>query len=305
MLAVCLLLAFGASATDHSAAGASAAAKSGNGGPAFGFSDEPHPWTLHVGWANRARASIGRVGVFHGMLERSGWSEFDQAYRALRSNGIRPLMVLTGGATQTISVAQWRALNRDLARRYPGAAFQVLNETNHPGFGGRMTAKRYARRAKQAERAIRSVRPKATVIASAAAPRATYRRPHLQAARYTRRVFKHIGRKRRIHAAAHIFPSSRAPVREASRALRMVRRAARGRPVWVTETALRASYYGQGVRRARLSVHMLRALGHRKVRGITFWRLANDPARAERDGALDLDGEPTVLYRFLRRARRR
>jgi hypothetical protein len=305
-LAACAVLAVGASTPEHAPSEAAAATKSGKRGlPGFGFTDDALPWTEHVGWARRAGASVGRLPIHHGVVDLQGWSRFDQAYRALQRNGIRPMMVLSGGETHTMGVAKWRTLNRTLARRYPGAALQILNETNHPGFGGQLTPKGYARRLKQAERAIRSVRPKATVIASGAAPRGIYRRPHLQAAHYTRKVFRHIGRKRRIAAAAHIFPSSGTPVREASRALRMVRRAARGRAVWVTETALRASYYDQGARRARPSVRMLRALRRQGARGVSFFRLINDPLRADRDGALDLSGNPTVLYRHLRRAARR
>jgi hypothetical protein len=282
--------------------GEAAAASKGSKPFAFGFTDEARPWAQYVPLARRAGSSVGRVGVFHGIVGPYGWTQFDLAYHALRLNGIRPLMVLTGGATQTMGVGEWRALNRQLARRYPQAAFQILNETNHGGFGGRMTPRRYARRLTQAAGAIRSVRPGATVIASAAAPRATYRRPHLQAARYTRRVFQHMRHKPRVHAAANIFPRGESPAPEAARALRMVRRAARGRPVWVTETALRAARYGQGVRRARLSARVLGALRRAGARGVTFFRLADDPGRAEREGALNVSGEPTVLYRHLRRA---
>jgi hypothetical protein len=200
-------------------------------------------------------------------------------------------------------------LNRTFARRYPGAALQILNETNHPGFGGQLSPRRYARRLHIAERAIRSVRPKATVIASAAAPRSSYRNPHRGATRYTRRVFRHIGPRRRIHAAANIFPYSEGnPIREARSALRAVRRASGGRPVWVTETALRGTIYGIDRERARRSAHLLHVLRREGARAVLFYRLIAAPLRpgiADTEGALDARGKPTSLYWALRRTVRR
>jgi hypothetical protein len=269
----------------------------------FGFGDEARTHWRLAWWGEPADASIGRVSVHHGEVQAFGWGRFDDAYEILRARGIRPLMVLTGGRSHTMPPDEWQTLNRAFARRYPGAALKILSETNHPGFGGRFSPRQYAHRLKQAESAIRSVRPTATVIASAAAPRATYRDPHRDAVRYTRRVFNHIGPRRKIHAAAHIYPyEKRSPIKEAKNALRATRRASRGRPVWVTETALRGHIFGNGVERARKSARLLRVLRREGARAVIFWRLRDDPRRGDRDGAFDVHDKPTVLYRALRRA---
>jgi hypothetical protein len=311
-LAVGASVLFGVPAVGNTAAKPGAVASGEHGEVSrFGFSDDPIPMAEHVAWAQQAHASVGRALVHWWVLENRGWDRSDQAYQALRDNGIRPVMTLSGDRESgdrlhTMGAREWRALVREFAHRYPGAALQILNETNHPGFGTRLEPEVYARKLKQAERAVRSVRPNATVIASASAPRGIYRTPHWGAARYTREVFDNIGPRRRIHAAANIFPANEnRPIREARNALRWVRSASGGRPVWVTETALRGHIYGIGPKRARQSARLLRMLRQRGARAVIFHRLIDTPMRPgvmDTQGALDARGRPTSLYWALQRA---
>jgi hypothetical protein len=288
----------------------STAAAQGKG--AFGFNEDAIPMAQHVGRVKQANARIARVPVHIWVVRNQGWGRFDRAYRALRRNGVRPMMALSG-SVQGMSPRQWRNFNRAFARRYASrAALQILNETNNPVFGS-LRPKRYARIVKQAERAIRRVRPRATVIASAPAPRTAYKNPHQRAARYTRNVFRHIGPRRRIQPAANIFPySKQRPIREAKQALRAVRRgvrkASRARPVWVTETAMRGTIFGIGQERARKSARLLRVLRRMGARSVIFHRLIDTPMRPgvmDTEGALDRNGNPTSLFWALRRAARR
>ena len=194
------------------------------------------------------------------------WSSFEYGLMRAASKGMRVLPFAWGTPSwvaahpqvepsfSRFSRRRWSSFLRRAVRRYgPGGTFwqahpelparpirwwQLWNEPNIVSFSSRPSGRGYARLAKVSARAIRSVDPRARLVAAGLFGQPLQSPPNVPPERFLRRAFKRTGLKHVIDAVAlHPYVPRARQIPERVRSLRRVLRhfGVPRMPLWITE----------------------------------------------------------------------
>ena len=283
---------------------------------------------LAVSWTNVLQ--LGAKGPLPEWTEQSdserfnpelGFKNLDQVVEVLRANGIRPLLTVSDAPPHTNPDVQpnpglfyirppldrfdgeFAAFYAVLAQRYPDAVLQVWSEPNLEYYG-KIPPDRYVELAEAAAAAVHAVNPDQTVIGAAPSPGDNAWRQYLRA------VYSSLDPS--IEVGVNLYPrkgrSLERAMRRLSKDFHRVKKLARGRPIWVTETGLASIQFGVK-RQAKGSAQIYKILSGGNAEAVIFHRLI-DPDYGINEwedslGALDFDGARTPLYNRLQHLRLR
>jgi hypothetical protein len=286
----------------------------------FGFSDSGPGFLKAADEAAQAGSSVARLAVsWTNVLER-GWKNLDQVVEVLRANGITPLLMVSDAPPWSNPEAlvngvfyirpplhrfdgAFAAFYTALATRYPDAVFQVWSEPNLE-FYGKIPPDRYVQLAEAAAAAVHAVNPHQTVIGAAPSPGDDAWRQYLRA------VYSSLDPS--IEVGVNLYPrkgrSLERAMRRMSKDFHRVKKLARDRPIWVTETGLASIQFGVK-RQAKGSAQIYKILSGGNAEAVIFHRLI-DPDYGINEwenslGALTIEEQPKPLYRRLRALRLR
>lgn len=286
----------------------------------FGFSDSGPGFLKAAPAAAYARSTVARFAISWTNIWEHGWGNLDDVVAVLRENGITPLLTvsdsppwanpdaLRNGRFHIVAPlhrydADFAQFYAALAMRYPDAILQVWSEPNLE-FYGQIPPDRYVELANLAADTVHAINPGQLVLGAATSPGdAAWRQ-------YTRAIYASLDRE--IGVAANLYPrkgrSLRLAARRLSKDFRRVKKVARGRPIWITETGLAAIQFGLR-RQAKGSAQIYKILAGGGAKGIIFHRLI-DPDRPINEwedtlGALTIDQRQKPLFKRLRSLRMR
>jgi hypothetical protein len=286
----------------------------------FGFSDSGPGFLKAAEEAAHAGSSVARLAVSWTNISEHGFQELDRVVAVLRANGVRPLLTVSDAPAWTNPDAwvdgvfhirpplhqfddEFAFFYTMLARRYPDAVLQVWSEPNLE-FYGKIPPDRYAELAEAAAAAVHAVNPDQTVIGAAPSPGDGAWRQYLRA------VYSSLDPS--IEVGVNLYPRKGRSLDNATRRLskdfHRVKKIARGRPIWVTETGLASIQFGVQ-RQAKGSAQIYKILAGGNAEAVIFHRLI-DPSYAINEwenslGALTADVQPKPLYNRLRALRLR
>ena len=309
----------------------------------FGFSDSGPGFLKAAEEAAQAGSSVARLAVswtnvlqlgakgplpewteqfdYERFNPELGFKNLDQVVEVLRANGIRPLLTVSDAPPHTNPDVQpnpglfyirpplhrfdgeFAAFYAVLAQRYPDAVLQVWSEPNLEYYGT-IPPDRYVELAEAAAAAVHAVNPDQTVIGAAPSPGDNAWRQYLRA------VYSSLDPS--IEVGVNLYPrkgrSLERAMRRLSKDFHRVKKLARGRPIWVTETGLASIQFGVK-RQAKGSAQIYKILSGGNAEAVIFHRLI-DPDYGINEwedslGALDFDGARTPLYNRLQHLRLR
>ena len=206
-----------------------------------GYNDEGPRFAVAGAALAQSNTQIARFGVDWETIEphddQWDFASTDAAVDLLRSEGIRPVLVVLGSPSwagvgkpgiqcpcDSEADPEWQQMWQVVAMRYPDAILEVWNEPNLSAYGNVSTS-RMAELVNEAAAAIWGVDPGRRVLGPPASP--TGRWKHYMASLYARI-------NKRVDLAANLYPYGH--LRDNFRAdLGAVRRIARKRAVWITE----------------------------------------------------------------------
>lgn len=287
----------------------------------FGFSDSGPGFLKATGAAANAGSSVARFAVSWAFIDEHGFANLDHVVELLDANGVRPLLTVSDAPPWAAPSAfvndqffirppdpefddEFAAFYATLAARYPSAILQVWSEPNLP-FYGQIPPARYVELVEHAAAAVHLVNPTQRVIGAAPSPGDDAWR------QYMRAVYSSISDPS-IAVGVNLYPrrgrSLKLAMRRLSKDFRRVKKIARGRPIWVTETGLASIQYGVH-RQAKGSAQIYKILAGGNAKAIIFHRLIDpeSPVNEWEDtlGALTVDQAPKPLYTTLRALRLR
>jgi hypothetical protein len=287
----------------------------------FGFSDSGPGFLKATGAAAEAGSSVARFAVSWTNIWEHGFENLDRVVSLLRANGVRPLLTVSDAPPWAAPDAfvdgrfyirppdpefdnEFAAFYATLAARYPEAILQVWSEPNL-AFYGQIPPDRYVELVETAAAAVHMVNPQQTVIGASPSPGDDAWR------QYMRAVYSSISDPS-INVGVNLYPrrgrSLDRAMRRLSKDFQRVKKIARGRPIWVTETGLAAIQFG-AKRQAKGSVQIYKILAGGNAEAIIFHRLIDpdDQINEWEDslGALEADTTPNLLYTKLRALRLR
>lgn len=286
-----------------------------------GYNEDPARLVAVPSVVDRSNTQIARVAFLWPAIEPAedelNWDEVDRVVGLLHQLHVRPLITVVGSppwagaGTPGIQCAcdramdlQWQQLWQQVALRYPDAILNIWNEPNIDDYGN-VSVDRMAELVNEAAAAIWQVAPGRTVVGPPMAPVGNW-------IPYAGALYRKLDP--RVQLAANLYPRGHL-VDNLRAELGAVRRIARKRPVWITETNV--SRIDVSLGRQKAYVRQVYELAKRKkVAGLIFHRLWSPFQEGEFKAAGGLfswdagmsalapNGHPGALYNAIGRLHR-